>query len=64
MEFTNLRQFEFRTKGSLYVNPEGQLIEPLSGHEVSGVDEIAEVANLDEIFIEDWEDEDFSLLSS
>lgn len=63
MKHSNHKEFNFGGDQGLYVNQNGQLIEPLFGQEVRGVGQAMAPTFLNELFLEEWEDEDFSLLS-
>jgi hypothetical protein len=64
-DMKNSNQFKYYVgaKSSLYVNSQGKLIEPLFGKPVDGVSEFDAPIFLDEPMMDEWEDEDYSLLS-
>ena len=63
MKHSNHNEFNFGGDQGLFINQNGKLIEPLFGQEVRGVGQTMAPTFLKELFIEEWEDEDFSLLS-
>jgi len=63
MKHFNQFKYYAGAKSSLYVNAKGQLVEPLFRQPVDGVAEFDAPIYLDESMLDDWEDEDFSLLS-